>query len=135
MLFGRSKKNHIKITDKEIIQWKYATCGYCSTGCSIEVGFNKQGKPVSSRGVADADVNRGKLCLKGLFEHELFSSSGRGLAPLQRDHWHQPWQLSDWDKALDQVHDGIKTILKKYLLIFQENRVVILLPLYQQVKC
>ena len=37
-----------------------------------------EGKAVSSRGVADADVNRGKLCLKGIFEHELFDSAGRG---------------------------------------------------------
>ena len=92
MLFGRTKKNPIKIADKEVKEWKYATCGYCSTGCSIEVGLNAEGKPVSSRGVAEADVNRGKLCLKGIFEHELFDSAGRGLEPLIREHWHQPWQ-------------------------------------------
>ena len=92
MLFGRNKKNPIKIADKKIVEWKYATCGYCSTGCSIEVGFNDEGKAVSSRGVADADVNRGKLCLKGIFEHELFTSAGRGLTPLQRDNWHQSWE-------------------------------------------
>ena len=114
MLFGRSKKNPIKIADKKIVQWKYATCGYCSTGCSIEVGFNDQEKPVSSRGVADADVNRGKLCLKGIFEHELFTSSGRGLAPLQRAHWHQSWQKTSWDSALDRVYDGIKSVQDKY---------------------
>jgi len=32
MLFGRGQKNPIKITDKKIVEWKYATCGYCSTG-------------------------------------------------------------------------------------------------------
>ena len=78
MLFGRKKKNPVKIADKEISEWKYTTCGYCSTGCSIEVGINKQGKAVSSRGVAGADVNRGKLCIKGIFEHELFDTAGRG---------------------------------------------------------
>ncbi|MCU7938598.1 MAG: nitrate reductase [gamma proteobacterium symbiont of Bathyaustriella thionipta] len=114
MLFGRNKKNPIKIADKKVVEWKYATCGYCSTGCSIEVGFNDEGKAVSSRGVADADVNRGKLCLKGIFEHELFTSAGRGLTPLQRDNWHQSWQRTSWDIALDQVYDGIKTIQDKY---------------------
>lgn len=83
MLFGRAKKNAIKIADKGVVEWKYAACGYCSTGCSIEVGLNAEGKPVSSRGVADADVNRGKLCLKGIFEHELFTSAGRGLLAQQ----------------------------------------------------
>ena len=114
MLFGRSKKNPVKIADKKIVEWKYATCGYCSTGCSIEVGFNDEGKAVSSRGVADADVNRGKLCLKGIFEHELFTSAGRGLTPLQRDNWHQSWEKTSWDSALDKVYKGITTVQEKY---------------------
>src|SRR4030065_2154334 len=82
MLFGRNQKNPIKIADKGVVEWKYATCGYCSTGCSIEVGIDAGGEPVASRGVADADVNRGKLCIKGIFEHELFRQPpGRGNKP------------------------------------------------------
>ena len=85
MLFGRKQKNPIKIADKGVVEWKYATCGYCSTGCSIEVGLDSDGEPVASRGVADADVNRGKLCVKGIFEHELFrKTAGRGSVPLMR---------------------------------------------------
>jgi anaerobic selenocysteine-containing dehydrogenase len=114
MLFGRKQKNPIKIVDKGVIEWKYATCGYCSTGCAIEVGLNGEGKPVSSRGVADADVNRGKLCLKGIYEHELFDSAGRGTVPRKRDHWHEDWQLTDWDTALDTTHDEIGRIQEKY---------------------
>ena len=114
MLFGRGRKNPIKIADKGVVEWKYATCGYCSTGCSIEVGLNQQGKPVSSRGVADADVNRGKLCLKGIYEHELFDSAGRGTVPKKRDHWHEDWQPTDWDTALDTTHDEIRRIQEKY---------------------
>ena len=114
MLFGRSKKNPITIKGNQVVQWQYATCGYCSTGCSIEVGLDKEGKAVSSRGVADADVNRGKLCLKGIFEHELFNSAGRGLTPLRRDEWHQDWQKSDWDTVLDEAANNIKTIQEKY---------------------
>jgi len=110
MLFGRKQKNPIKIVDKGVVEWKYATCGYCSTGCAIEVGLNQQGKPVSSRGVADADVNRGKLCLKGIYEHELFDSAGRGTVPKRRDQWHQDWQDTDWDTALDTTHDEIRRI-------------------------
>jgi anaerobic selenocysteine-containing dehydrogenase len=114
MLFGRTQKNPITIVDKGIVEWKYATCGYCSTGCAIEVGLNKEGKPVSSRGVADADVNRGKLCLKGIYEHELFDSAGRGTVPKKRDQWHKDWQNTDWDTALDTTHDEIRRIQKKY---------------------
>lgn len=114
MLFGRKRKNPIKIADKGVVEWKYATCGYCSTGCSIEVGLNGEGRPVASRGVADADVNRGKLCLKGIFEHELFTSAGRGTQPLMREQWHEEWRPASWDAALDKLHDEILRVQARH---------------------
>ncbi len=114
MLFGRTKKNPIKLTDKGIVEWKYTTCGYCSTGCSIEVGLNDEGKAVSARGVGDADVNRGKLCIKGILEYELFESDGRGRIPLMRDRIHEPFKQASWDEALGRVSDEIKGIQDKY---------------------
>ncbi len=114
MLFGRNKKNPIKIPDKGVVEWKYTTCGYCSTGCSIEVGLNKKGEAVTSRGVDDADVNRGKLCLKGIFEHQLFRSAGRGKVPLMRDKRFQPFQETTWDTALDKVSTAIKDIQSEH---------------------
>ena len=110
MLFGRKKKNPIKINNKSAVEWKYTTCGYCSTGCSIEVGLNKGGKAVSARGVGDADVNRGKLCIKGIFEYELFETEGRGRVPLVRDRSHQPFQQASWSQALDKVATEIQRI-------------------------
>ncbi len=110
MLFGRGKKNPIKIADKGVVEWKYTTCGYCSTGCSIEVGLNKTGQAVTSRGVGSAPVNQGKLCLKGIFEHELFDSAGRGSTPLLRDKFHDPFKAASWDQSLDKVASEIKRI-------------------------
>lgn len=114
MLFGRNKKNPITIADKKIEKWTYSTCGYCSTGCSIEIGTNKEGIPVSSRGVGGADVNQGKLCLKGIFEHELFESPGRGKTPLIRNDFHEPWGNSDWGTATAKMANEIKRIQSKY---------------------
>jgi len=114
MLFGRNKKNPIKLADKGAVEWKYTTCGYCSTGCSIEVGLNKDGKAVSARGVGDADVNRGKLCIKGIFEYELFESGGRGRVPLMRDRIHEPFREASWDKALDKTSAEIQRIQDQY---------------------
>ena len=114
MLFGRRKKNPIKIADKGVVDWKYTTCGYCSTGCSIEVGLNKEGEAVASRGVGSAPVNEGKLCLKGIFGHELFKSDGRGSVPLMRDKQHQAFKNASWDQALDKVADEIKRTQNKY---------------------
>ena len=114
MLFGRVRKNPIKLADKGAVEWKYATCGYCSTGCSIEVGLDKNGVPVASRGVADADVNRGKLCIKGIFEDKLFTSSGRGDKPLMRKHRWDAFEETTWDVALDRVAGEIKRIQSEY---------------------
>lgn len=114
MLFGRNQKNPIKMADKGVVKWTYSTCGYCSTGCSIEIGSNADGQPVASRGVAGADVNRGKLCLKGIFEHEVFAASGRGTTPLIRSGAHLPYQAADWDTALDKMASEIKRIQTAY---------------------
>ncbi len=115
MLFGRNNKNPVKIADKGVVEWKYATCGYCSTGCSIEVGLDQRGEPVSSRGVADADVNRGKLCIKGIYEHELFrKTSGRGNKPLMREHAWDEFKPVAWDTALDKTAEQIKRIQNDY---------------------
>ncbi|MFV1998102.1 MAG: molybdopterin oxidoreductase family protein [Acidiferrobacterales bacterium] len=114
MLFGRRKKNPIKIADKGVVEWKYTTCGYCSTGCSIEVGLNNNGEAVTSRGVGSAPVNQGKLCLKGIFGHELFKSAGRGHAPLIRNRRHESFSETSWDQALDKVAGEIKRIQAKY---------------------
>ena len=114
MLFGRSKKNPVKIVDKGVVDWKYTTCGYCSTGCSIEVGINKDGAAVASRGVGNADVNRGKLCIKGIFEHELFKSAGRGEQPLFRERSFDEFTPLSWDSALDKTAAEIKRIQNSY---------------------
>ncbi|NOS73249.1 MAG: nitrate reductase [Methyloglobulus sp.] len=114
MLFGRNKKNPIKMADKGVVNWTYSTCGYCSTGCSIEIGTNAEGQPVASRGVGNADVNRGKLCLKGIFEYEVFEASGRASNPLIRDTIHKPYSPTNWDTALDKTASEIKRIQATY---------------------
>ncbi|MGR8941921.1 MAG: molybdopterin-dependent oxidoreductase, partial [Gammaproteobacteria bacterium] len=114
MLFGRNQKNPIRMADKGVVKWTYTTCGYCSTGCSIEVGSNAEGKAVATRGVGGADVNRGKLCLKGIFEYQVFDAQGRGEQPLLRDVVHEPYQRVGWDAALDRMASEIKRIQATY---------------------
>ncbi len=114
MLFGRKKKNPIIINNKGVTDWKYTTCGYCSVGCSIEVGLNKEGTPVTTRGVGGADVNRGKLCVKGLTEAGIFQGNGRGLDPKIRDSIDDDFQITDWDTAFDKTAAEFKRIQEKY---------------------
>jgi anaerobic selenocysteine-containing dehydrogenase len=114
MLFGRNQKNPISIADKQVVKWTYSTCGYCSTGCAIEIGSDHAGKPVASRGVGSADVNRGKLCVKGIFEHEIFEAAGRGNTPLLREAPQQTFQAVGWDPALDKMAVEIERIQAQY---------------------
>ncbi len=114
MLFGRHTKNPINIPVKPVEKWVYTTCGYCSTGCSIEVGLDKRGKAITARGVEDAAVNRGKLCLKGIFEFELFNSANRGTTPRMRDRFFEPFQDVSWDSALDKTAAEIQRIQTQY---------------------
>lgn len=114
MLFGRNKKNPVIIHNKQVSDWKYATCGYCSVGCSIEIGVDKNGKPVTTRGVGGADVNRGKLCVKGLTEAAIFDALGRGLEPKIRNKIFENYQTASWDAALDKTASEFKRIQEKY---------------------
>ncbi len=114
MLFGRKNKNPITIATKPVDKWVYTTCGYCSTGCSMEVGVDATGKAVTTRGVADADVNRGKLCLKGIFEFEVFRSANRGTTPLLRERIFKHFQEASWDTALDKTASEINRIQAQY---------------------
>lgn len=114
MLFGRTDRKPIVIPPKPVATWKYATCNYCSTGCSIELGLDVAGKVITSRGHAGADVNRGKLCIKGLQEHELFTAPGRGTDPMVRSRWQDEWRKTSWDEALDRTAEAIKRIQEQY---------------------
>ena len=114
MIFGRKNRKPITIPPKKVDQWKYTTCNYCSTGCAIEIGLDEDGKIVTSRGHAGADVNRGKLCIKGILEHELFQSPGRGTEPLIRNKFHEDYQTTTWDQALDHTAEKIKHIQNTY---------------------
>ena len=114
MLFGRKNRKPIIIPSKKVKEWKYTTCNYCSTGCSIEIGLNEDKKIVTTRGHAGADVNRGKLCIKGILEHELFDSPGRGTEPLIREQHFEKFERTSWNNALDTTASKIKEIQQKY---------------------
>ena len=61
-----------------------STCGYCGVGCRVEVAV-AGGRVERIRGVPDAAVNRGHLCLKGRYAHGWQASAERLTSPLLRD--------------------------------------------------
>lgn len=58
-------------------------CGYCGTGCRIEVATRGE-EVLRVEGVRDAAVNRGHLCAKGRFAHGWHSAGDRLTRPLLR---------------------------------------------------
>lgn len=87
--------------------WVRTTCGYCSVGCGMLVGV-RDGRAVSVTGDPTHPVNAGRLCPKGLSEHQMIAADGRlttatiGGRPV------------GWDAAIDHVVDGFQRILAEH---------------------
>ena len=103
----------VKVRQNPADGWVYTTCGYCSTGCGIEVGV-KDGRAVSVRGTQDHPVNQGKLCLKGIWEFEAINAPNRGTHPLMRDDVAQPYRKVSWDAALTRTATEFRRIMDTY---------------------
>ena len=94
-------------------KWVRTTCGYCSVGCGMVIGV-RDGAAVSVRGDPDHPVNGGRLCPKGLSEHQTIAAAGRLQAPLVRDDRSAPFSPATWDDALDRLVDGFAAIAAEH---------------------
>ncbi|HLO01656.1 MAG TPA: nitrate reductase [Symbiobacteriaceae bacterium] len=99
-------RNHV-----EPDEWVYSTCGFCGTGCGIEIGV-KGGEAVAIRGTKDYPVNTGFLCAKGILQWQAIMAPDRGTTPLLRKNG----QLvkASWDEALDAMTGKLKEIITKH---------------------
>jgi len=92
---------------RAVDQWVRTTCGYCSVGCGMLIGVN-DGRAVTVQGDPLHPVNRGRLCPKGLSEHQTIHTDGRLLEPSVGG------RTVSWDTAIDTVVDGFRDIIKRY---------------------
>src|SRR5262245_27861532 len=88
-------------------RWVRTTCGYCSVGCGMLLGV-RDGRAVAVEGDPDHPVNRGRLCPKGLSEHQMIAAEGRLTVPLVDG------RPSDWEHALDRVVRGFQRLLEQH---------------------
>jgi len=88
-------------------RWVKTTCGYCSVGCGMEIGV-RAGKPVAVRGWEDHPVSLGKLCPKGLSEHQTLAAPNRAIHPLRKRNGR--FERVTWDQAIDQMVTEIRYI-------------------------
>ena len=82
--YGRDPSYGFTSAAKIPERWVPTTCGYCSVGCGMHIGV-RGGKAVSVRGNEDHPVNLGKLCPKGLAEHEVVAAASRARHPLLKN--------------------------------------------------
>ena len=92
---------------RAVDQWVRTTCGYCSVGCGMLIGVN-DGRAVAVQGDPLHPVNRGRLCPKGLSEHQMISADGRLLELTVVG------QPASWDSAIGAAVDGFRDIIERY---------------------
>ncbi|MFZ5824224.1 MAG: molybdopterin-dependent oxidoreductase [Bacillota bacterium] len=92
-------------------KWIYSTCGFCGTGCGIEIGV-KGGEPVAVRGTEGYPVNDGLLCAKGIYQWKMITAPDRGKYPLVRTNGQM--QRATWDQALDAMVVKFRELIEKH---------------------
>ena len=113
MLFGTQNKNPIKIADKGVVEWHYTTCGYCSTGCSIEVGLDHAASRRLPRRRRRRREPRQALHQGHLRARAVRDARARH-TPLMRASALEPFREAGWDEALDRVAAEIQRIQASY---------------------
>ncbi len=92
---------------RAVDRWVRTTCGYCSVGCGMRIGV-RDGRAVAVEGDPDHPVNHGRLCPKGLSEHQMLAAEGRLTVPTVDG------RRATWDQALDRVTTGFRDLLERY---------------------
>ena len=87
-------------------------CGYCSTGCSLDVHL-RAGEAISLTPTVDYPVNLGMACPKGWEALAALRAPDRATTPLARNE-HGRLAPVDWDAALKIFVDRMRAIQAKY---------------------
>lgn len=87
-------------------------CGFCSTGCSLDVHLQKK-KTVNISANAAYPVNLGMACPKGWEALTPLSSPDRATTPLLRNE-HGKLESCDWDRAMQVFTGRMKDIITKH---------------------
>ena len=109
--YGRDPEYGYTAAEKIPERWVPTTCGYCSVGCGMLVGV-RDGEAVAVRGDDDHPVNLGKLCPKGLAEHQMLRADTRARHPLLRREGRL--ERVGWDEAIDRMVAEFRAVQDRY---------------------
>ncbi|MEX2552164.1 MAG: molybdopterin oxidoreductase family protein [Actinomycetota bacterium] len=88
-------------------------CCYCGVQCGMYLRVSAEGK-VFGVEPRNHDINKLKLCPKGVTAYQQVNHVDRLTAPLIRDSRSEPLREVSWDEALDRVVSEIRRIQKTY---------------------
>jgi len=109
--YGIDEQFGFMASEKIPQKWIKTTCGYCSVGCGMLVGY-RDGRAVSVKGDATHRANYGKLCPKGLSQHYSIYAENRAVAPLIKNNG--KLKSASWPEALGEMAGRIKKIQSLY---------------------
>ncbi len=98
--------------DKQPDATTSTVCGYCSTGCKLDIHL-KDGEAVNLTPTVDYPVNTGMACPKGWEALSVLQASDRGTMPLIRDN-HGRMVPVKWDLAMHTFCDRFKALQSKH---------------------
>jgi assimilatory nitrate reductase catalytic subunit len=88
-------------------------CCYCGVQCGMYLKVDPAGR-VFGMEPRDHEINRMKLCPKGVTAYQQVNHPDRLLFPLVRDRRDAPLRRASWDEALDRVASEITRIQEAY---------------------
>ncbi|MCA9531563.1 MAG: nitrate reductase [Myxococcales bacterium] len=88
-------------------------CGFCSTGCGLDVHM-KDGQAVSVTPSVDYPVNLGLACPKGWEALTPLKAADRALTPMTREHAGERLRAVSWEVALEAFTARFKAIQAKH---------------------
>jgi anaerobic selenocysteine-containing dehydrogenase len=102
--FGLGQVPAAKVPDQVVS----TVCGFCSTGCSLDVHL-RDGQPVNLTPTTSYPVNLGMACPKGWEALAPLAADDRAVAPMIRDTRGQLVE-TDWPTALTRFVDGVRAV-------------------------
>jgi assimilatory nitrate reductase catalytic subunit len=91
-----------------------SVCGFCSTGCALDIHLNNDGEAINLSAAADYPVNLGMACPKGWEALTPLAAPDRATTPLLRDPaTGRPGPVT-WTKALGAFAEAFQRVQQRH---------------------
>jgi nitrate reductase (cytochrome) len=108
---GSYRSQQVAAMETLNVAWHKTVCRYCGTGCGVMLGV-ENGKPVAIRGDSENSINKGLMCVKGFYLHQVITAQNRLTKPLVR----KDGRLveASWEEAMSLVASKFKESIEQH---------------------